>query len=86
LFFVNPKVPNVIQYCPYVNLQLCTEKYIYDNVIVYIVSYALHAPFVANINTYMYDEMMKVCPSRPSSEDHYILGEIMLRRTKGINK
>jgi hypothetical protein len=36
---------------------------IYDNVIIYIVSYALHAPFVANINTYMYDEMMKVCPS-----------------------
>jgi hypothetical protein len=36
---------------------------IYDNVIVYIVSYALHAPFVANINTYMYDEMTKVCPS-----------------------
>ena len=36
---------------------------IYDNVIVYIVSYALHVLFVANINTYMYDEMMKVCPS-----------------------
>jgi hypothetical protein len=86
LFSVNSKVPNVIQYCPYVNLQLCTEKYIYDKVVVYIVSYALHAPFIANINTYMYDEMMKVCPSWPSSEDHYILGEIMLRRTKGINK
>jgi hypothetical protein len=28
---------------------------------------------------------MKVCSSLPSSEDHYILGEIMLRRTKGIN-
>jgi hypothetical protein len=28
---------------------------------------------------------MKVCPSRPSSEDHYTLGEIMLRRTKDIN-
>jgi hypothetical protein len=32
---------------------------IYDNVIV---SYALHAPFVVNIYTYMYVEMMKVCP------------------------
>jgi hypothetical protein len=32
-----------------------------------------------------YTAMMKVCPSRPSSEDHYILREIMLRRTKGIN-
>jgi hypothetical protein len=28
---------------------------------------------------------MEVCPSYPSSEDHYILREIMLRRTKGIN-
>jgi hypothetical protein len=28
---------------------------------------------------------MKVCPSCPSSEDHYILRGIMLRRTKGIN-
>jgi hypothetical protein len=25
--------------------------------------YALHAPFVVNIYTYMYVEMMKVCPS-----------------------
>jgi hypothetical protein len=58
----------------------------YDNVIVHIVSYVLHAPFVVNIHTYMYVEMMKVCPSRTSSEDHYILGEIMLRRTKGIDK
>ena len=74
LFSVKPKVPNVIQYCPYVNLQLYTEKYKYENVIVYIVSYALHAPFVANINTYMYDEMMKVCPSWPSSKDHYPWG------------
>jgi hypothetical protein len=29
--------------------------------------------------------MMKVCPSWPSSEDRYILREIMFRRTKGIN-
>jgi hypothetical protein len=29
--------------------------------------------------------IMKVCPSWPSSEDRYILREIMLRRTKGIN-
>jgi hypothetical protein len=57
-----------------------------DNVIVYTFSYALHAPFIVNIYTYMYVEIMKVCPSWPSSEDHYILGEIMLRRTKGINK
>jgi hypothetical protein len=80
LFSVKPKVPNVIQYCPYI------LRNIYDNVIVHIVSYALHAPFVVNIRTYMYVEMMKVCPSWPSSEDHYILEEIMLRRTKGINK
>jgi hypothetical protein len=85
LFSVKPKVPNVIQYCPYINLHYILRN-IYDNVIVHIVSYALHAPFVANIYTYMYVEMMKVCPSWPSSEDHYILREIMLRRTKGINK
>jgi hypothetical protein len=28
---------------------------------------------------------MKVCPSYPLSEDHYILREIMPRRTKGFN-
>jgi hypothetical protein len=36
---------------------------IYDNVIVHIVSYTLHAPFVVNYYTYMNIEMMKVCPS-----------------------
>jgi hypothetical protein len=29
-----------------------------------------------------YVEMMKVCPSGPSFEDHYIPREIMFRRTK----
>jgi hypothetical protein len=29
--------------------------------------------------------MMKLRPSQPSSEDRYILREIMLRRTKDIN-
>jgi hypothetical protein len=57
---------------------------IYDNVIVHIVSYALHAPFVVNIYTYMYVEMMKVCPSWPSSGDHYILGEIMLEGRRAL--
>jgi hypothetical protein len=32
-----------------------------------------------------YTAMMKVRPSGPSSEDHYIPREIMLRRMKGIN-
>jgi hypothetical protein len=32
-----------------------------------------------------YIAIMKVRSSRPSSKDHYILREIMLRRTKGIN-
>jgi hypothetical protein len=32
-----------------------------------------------------YTVTMKVHPSRPLSEDHYILREIILRRTKGIN-
>jgi hypothetical protein len=30
----------------------------------------------------LHHKMMKVCPSWPSSEDHYIREEIMLRRTK----
>jgi hypothetical protein len=30
-------------------------------------------------------EMMKVCPSLPSSEDHYIPREIMLRKAKVFN-
>jgi hypothetical protein len=33
----------------------------------------------------IYSVMMKVHPSRPLSEDHYILREIMLQRTKGLN-
>jgi hypothetical protein len=36
---------------------------IYDNVIVHIVSYALHAPFVVKNYTYMYVEMMNLFPS-----------------------
>jgi hypothetical protein len=33
----------------------------------------------------LYVKMMKVCPSLPSSGDHYILKEIMLQRTKVFN-
>jgi hypothetical protein len=33
----------------------------------------------------IYTMMMNVRPSQPSSEDRYILKEIMLRRTKDIN-
>jgi hypothetical protein len=29
--------------------------------------------------------MMKVCPSRPSSEDHYIRNEMMFHRTNVPN-
>jgi hypothetical protein len=48
--------------------------------IVYIF-FVFHMPLF----TSMHSEMMKVCPSRPSSEDHYIPREIMLRRTKVSN-
>ena len=40
-----------------------TLRNIYDNVIVHIVFYDFHAPFVVNNYTYMYVEVMKVCPS-----------------------
>jgi hypothetical protein len=33
----------------------------------------------------LYVVLMKVCPSLPSSENHYISREIMLRRTKDFN-
>jgi hypothetical protein len=85
LLLIKSKVPNVIQYYPYVDLRSYDKKYRYDNVVVHIVSYALHASFVVNNHTFMYEESMKVCPSCPLSEDHYNLRKIMLRRTKGVN-
>jgi hypothetical protein len=33
----------------------------------------------------LYVVLMKVCPSLPSSENHYIPREIMLQRTKDFN-
>jgi hypothetical protein len=33
----------------------------------------------------LYVVLMKVCPSQPSSKNHYIQREIMLRRTKDFN-
>jgi hypothetical protein len=66
-------------------LRLYDKKYMYDNVVVHIVSYALHASFVVNNHIFMYEELMKVCPSCPPFKDHYNLREIMLRRTKGVN-
>jgi hypothetical protein len=33
----------------------------------------------------LHNEMMKVRPTQPSCEDHYVLREIMLRRTKVFN-
>jgi hypothetical protein len=66
-------------------LRLYDKKYMYNNIVVHIVSYALHASFIINNHIVMYGELMKVCPSCPLSEYHYNLREIMLRRTKGIN-
>jgi hypothetical protein len=66
-------------------LRLYDKKYMYDNVVVHIVSHALHASFVVNNHILMYEELMKVRPSCPPSEDHYNLREIMLQRTKGVN-
>jgi hypothetical protein len=34
---------------------------------------------------FLHIEMTKVCPSQPSSEDYYILREIILWRTKVFN-
>jgi hypothetical protein len=36
-------------------LHLYTEKYMYDNVVVHIISYDLHASFVVNNHTFMYE-------------------------------
>jgi hypothetical protein len=51
---------------------------IWDNCLFFYVSYALFMPSLT--------KMTKVCPSRPSSKDHYILREIMFRRTKVPNQ
>jgi hypothetical protein len=48
--------------------------------IIYILFVFHMFPFTSLLN-----EMMKVRPSCPSSEDHYILREIMLRRMKVNN-
>jgi hypothetical protein len=37
------------------------------------------------IYIYIYTAMMKLRPSKPSYEDHYILRGIMLQRTKDFN-
>jgi hypothetical protein len=63
LFSVKPKVLNVIQNIVLILIYDYILRNIYDNVIIHIVSYALHAPFGINNYTYMYVEMMKVCPS-----------------------
>jgi hypothetical protein len=41
--------------------------------------------FICFVFHFLITMMMKVCPSWPSSEDRYILREIMPRRTKDIN-
>jgi hypothetical protein len=46
--------------------------------VIYHVSYA--STFII-----IYMDMMKVRPSKPSSKHHYILREIMFRRTKVFN-
>jgi hypothetical protein len=48
----------------------------------------IHIPFAFYVSlfTSLLIKMMKVCPLSPSSEDHYILKEIMFRRTKVFNQ
>jgi hypothetical protein len=62
LFSVKSKVPNVINIVLILSYDYILRN-IYDNVIIHIVFYVLHASFVVNNYTYMYVEMMKVCPS-----------------------
>jgi hypothetical protein len=49
--------------------------------IVYVVSYISYASPFINI----YHNLRRYVLQKPSSQDHYILREIMIRRTKGIN-
>jgi hypothetical protein len=49
--------------------------------VIYVIPHVSYASSFINI----YTVISKVCPSYPSSEDHYIIREIMLRRTKGAN-
>jgi hypothetical protein len=45
-------------------------------IIIYILLYFIY------LHLYLFTEMMKVRPSRPSSENHYTQKEIMLQRMK----
>ena len=58
------------------------RKNVYINNVIWLfmLSFILHTLLLL-----LYTVMMKVCSSWPSSEDHYILREIMFRRTKGFN-
>jgi hypothetical protein len=57
------------------------NKYVSNVVSLFILSFMFHILLLS----LTYAVMMKVCPSSPSSEDHYILWEIMLQKSKGIN-
>jgi hypothetical protein len=57
------------------------NKYVSNVISLFMLSFMFHILLLS----LTYAVMMKVCLSSPSPEDHYILREIMLRRTKDIN-
>jgi hypothetical protein len=68
---------NVIQYCFCLSM-LIWKRYINNVIWLFKLSLIFHMLFLS----LAYITMMKVCPSWSSSEDHYIIREIMLQRTK----
>jgi hypothetical protein len=56
------------------------NKYVNNVIPLFILSFMFYI-----LLSLSYSVMMEVCSSSPSSEDHYILREIVLRRTKDIN-
>jgi hypothetical protein len=71
---------NVIQYCSrsFMMIYLRDINDVIWSFMLFLVSHML-------LISLIYTVTMKVRPSWPSSKDHYILREIMLRRTKDIN-
>ena len=73
-----------------VNAYSCSIKIIIDKLLIYD-NYYLYSfvffciPSFSYLYSCSYDKMMKVCPSWPSSEEHCIREEIMLRRTNVFN-
>jgi hypothetical protein len=74
---------NIVNTYSYLMKIMINGLLIYSNY--YLYSFVFFCiPLLSCLYSCLHDKMMKVWPSWPSSEDHYIREEIMLRRTKAL--